>query len=80
MMLILSTLNLIADYDAKVNNSKIINGTPSYACYITTKIVPALMIAVYAFKAGQLGLSTSEGYLVGGILVFWVSYLLLKLT
>ena len=72
-MLVLSALNFVAHYDAKENNNAIVNGTPSYACFITTKLVPALLIAVYAFKFGQLGLNSAEGYMVGGVLVFWVS-------
>ena len=71
-MLVFSALNFVAAADVKNNNGKIVNGTPSYACFITTKVVPALLVGVFAFRLGT-GLPKSEAYLVGGILSFWVS-------
>lgn len=72
MLLVFSTLNFVAAADVRKNNSKIINGTPSYACFIMAKVVPALLVGVFAFRLGT-GLPKSEAFLVGGILSFWVS-------
>ena len=56
----------------KANGNRIINGTPSFGCYIIAKVVPAVILAVFAFKLGTVKTGTSEFYLVGGIFVFWV--------
>jgi len=73
LLIVFSPLSMVSHADAKANRNRIINGTPSFGCYIIAKVVPAVVLAVFAFKLGTVKTSSSEFYLVGGILVFWLA-------